>query len=167
MGDKVPPRKGKYTMRRNTDSGGNDIRCFQNGETADFCNAKCNEDPNCIGYNYVHKGSVWGNRSGCCIKRSNLNLKFQKGIDYYIKQNTNDGGYKYQPNVDHNGADIQCLTGGESVEVCRKKCDADPRCKAINYIHPNTFWGGASGCCLKDQSSINNYNMGGLDYWTK
>ena len=167
MGDKLPPKKAKYTKRANADSGGNDIGCFTNGESADFCKAKCDADPNCKGYNYVHANSVWGPKSGCCYKNSNLNMKGQRGIDYYVKEGTNDGGYKYQPNVDHGGSDIQCMFGGESVAQCRQKCDANPSCKAINYIHPNTFWGGSSGCCLKHQSAINNGNMGGLDFWAK
>ena len=164
MGDKIPPKKAKYTKRANADSGGNDIGCFQNGESADFCKAKCDADPKCMGYNYVRPNGVWGKKSGCCYKKSNLNLKGATGIDYYLKETTNDSGYKYQPNVDHGGSDLGCMGG--SVSECRQRCDADPRCKAIIYIHPNTFWGGASGCCFKDQSSINS-NMNGLDFWTK
>jgi len=168
MGDKIPTRiaKAKYTMRRDTDSGGNDIQCFTNGESADFCKAKCDADPNCKGYNYVKKGSVWGNKSGCCVKRSNLRAAYTRGIDYYFKQDTVDAGYQYMPDVDRGGADLGCFTGGQTADFCRQKCDSDPRCKSFNYIHMNTFWGGTQGCCYKSEKTPLN-GLPGLDFWAK
>jgi len=35
----------------NMDRGGADIGCYDNGEPADFCKEKCNNDPNCKAYN--------------------------------------------------------------------------------------------------------------------
>jgi hypothetical protein len=77
------PKVRTYTMTANSDIGGHDIACFQEGNTADFCKNKCNGDPLCIGYNYVATGSVWGTKSGCCIKKANSPLVATPGITFY------------------------------------------------------------------------------------
>jgi hypothetical protein len=74
--------------------------------------------------------------------------------------------YQMTRNADRGGADIQCFTGGESAEVCRQKCDADPRCKSYNFVHPNSVWGGRSGCCYKTENTPV-HPQNGIDFYSK
>jgi len=77
----VPIRK--YIRNVDMDIGGNDIACYTDGSSADFCREKCDNDPRCKGYNYIHKDTVWGAASGCCYKFNNQPLISTKGIDFY------------------------------------------------------------------------------------
>lgn len=72
-----------YTMSANMDMGGNDIACYKDGSSSDFCKIKCNGDPTCVGYNYIHPNTVWGTASGCCYKNKKIPLTAQNGVDYY------------------------------------------------------------------------------------
>ena len=80
----TPPSR-TYTKNVNMDSGGSDIACFQDGSSADFCKAKCDNDITCKGYNYITSGSGWGwgTKSGCCYKTINGPLSSAPGIDFY------------------------------------------------------------------------------------
>ena len=160
-----------YIVRSDTDSNpgyDNNIACFTNGESDSTLREKCDQDPNCMAYVTVLPNTAWGNKSGGCLKKNATSLINQRGLTLSIKTNTTDPeGYKYTPNKDHNGSDLGCMGGGTTLEQCRTACNKNPSCKAINFIHPNTHWGGDSGCCFKNESSINNSNMPGLDYWVK
>jgi hypothetical protein len=88
--DKIPDKKSSpstpirtYTKSVNMDIGGNDIACYQDGSSADFCKAKCDNDTTCKGYNYIHKDTAWGAASGCCYKTLNQPLTSINGVDFY------------------------------------------------------------------------------------
>jgi hypothetical protein len=72
-----------YTKFKNADRGGADIGCYNN--PVEFCKEKCDNDPNCKSYNFVHPNSVWGTSSGCCYKSTATPILPQAGIDFYVK----------------------------------------------------------------------------------
>ena len=73
----------KYISVENYDVTGNDIACYDDGSSADFCQKKCDNDTTCKSYNYVSKGSVWGDKSGCCYKKSNKPFVKTTGVNFY------------------------------------------------------------------------------------
>ena len=72
-----------YTKSVNMDLSGSDIKCYEDGSSADFCKAKCDSDTTCKAYNYIHKNTAWGQNSGCCYKTFNQPLGSSPGIDFY------------------------------------------------------------------------------------
>lgn len=170
-----PAPSNKYTQRTNTDTDNriddNNIACFTNGETREVLQQKCDADPKCMSFVVVKPGGWWGanSKGGGCLKTNATSLLPRNNIDIYIKNDTTDSeGYKYIPNQDHGGSDLECHTGGASLEYCRQRCNANRSCKGINFIHPNSpWWGGPGGCCYKNESSINSPNMNGLDFFAK
>jgi hypothetical protein len=83
----ISPFEG-YTKHANNDIGGNDIACFNDGSSAEFCKAKCDGDSDCTGYNYIKPDGPWkgnGAGHGCCYKRGGGSLKQIQNIDFYKK----------------------------------------------------------------------------------
>jgi hypothetical protein len=83
----ISPYEG-YTKHANKDIGGNDIGCFTDGSSAEFCKVKCDEDQECTSYNYIHPDGPWsevGAGSGCCYKKAGGVMNDVQKIDFYTK----------------------------------------------------------------------------------
>ncbi len=86
----VPPPT--YDEYLNKDIPGNDLRCINNPSApwpawGEGCRLECNNDPNCKGYNIIHRGGAWGNNWGCCLKTSSaIPTANANKIDYYRKK---------------------------------------------------------------------------------
>ena len=137
-----------YKKYADRDHWGSDIECLDDGSNAEVCKAKCDADSNCKGYNYVAKGTVWGDKSGCCYKSEAGPLREQKGTDYYSVDTEGKIYTKYE-NKDVPGSDIECFTDGSPPDACKAKCDTNPKCKAYVHVPSGTVWGKRSGCCVK------------------
>lgn len=63
-----------YDELLNTDSPGNDVKCYKKSEgevnTMARCSAECNDDPYCMGYVEMPVNADWGSDTGCCTKSS-------------------------------------------------------------------------------------------------
>jgi hypothetical protein len=82
----ISPYSG-YTKHIGKDVRKSDILCNKSGVAKEFCKTKCDDDTKCIGYNYIHPGGVWGDKSGCCIKNNETKGVLIDGdkIDFYMK----------------------------------------------------------------------------------
>jgi hypothetical protein len=67
-----------FTMSSNMDALGNDIHCYDDGSSADFCKTKCISDKTCKGYAHVNSNSVLGTKSGYCYKTKNTPINCVK-----------------------------------------------------------------------------------------
>jgi glutaredoxin len=154
---------GGYEMLKDTDSAYYDIECYASGEPVNYCKEKCDASNKCMGYIYVHSDTgygVWWGKSGCCYKYKMYNLVEKKGVDAYVKVNTTSEkeestsieGYKMYKDMDSAKFDIECYANGESMNVCKEKCDNVSNCVGYIYVHSDTgygVWWGKSGCCYK------------------
>jgi len=80
----------KYDFYGGLDHGGDDIACFDKGESADVCREKCDKDPNCKAYNYIHPNGPWGKKSGCCYKRAWYPMNNANKVDFWYKKKPSD-----------------------------------------------------------------------------
>ncbi len=86
-------QRPSYEVYNNADVGivGSDLRQFTNPEGgwpvwAENCRTECNNNPDCKGYNLVHRGGTWGDNWGCVLKRlTNIPTPGANKIDYYRK----------------------------------------------------------------------------------
>ena len=75
-----------YKILNNTDYPGNDIKCFTDGKSSEECAKLCTDDKSCIGLVEVPKNTVWGEKSGCCIKNKFGTRGEFKGLSFYYKK---------------------------------------------------------------------------------
>lgn len=86
--------KGGYYVHQNKDVGTGNIKCFDDGSGSGVCEEKCTNDETCKGFNYVHKGGPWGEKSGCCYKNVNSPLIDSNGVDFYEKTEKDMNKYR-------------------------------------------------------------------------
>jgi hypothetical protein len=84
---KKTENNGGYNVEKQHDYGGNDLGCYWNMSHAEL-KQRCDNDPNCGGYNVVA-----GMGPGGCIKNKNIkngHYYYTAGIDVYIKNIHNE-----------------------------------------------------------------------------
>jgi hypothetical protein len=77
----------RYTKHVDTDVVRSDLGCETSGVPKEFCEKKCDDNTDCIGYNYIAAGGPWGEKSGCCVKNNDTGgvLVDFAGVDFYMK----------------------------------------------------------------------------------
>jgi hypothetical protein len=75
-----------YKMLTNLDYPGNDIKCYDDGKSTEECGKLCNDDKSCVGLVEVPKNTVWGEKSGCCIKNKFGEIQEVKNLNFYYKK---------------------------------------------------------------------------------
>jgi len=161
--------KGGFApVQANTDHGGDDINCYTDGRSSQFCANACLLDETCTGYNDVCPGSVWGAASGCCYKRNVFPQAPSQGVNFYVR--TTAYGASFGPmmvNTDHAGDDINCYTDGRSSDFCAAMCIADSTCLGYNHVRPGASSGAGSGCCYKRSITPLSQGSTNIDFWVK
>lgn len=107
-----------YEEYLNKDIGGNDLRCIENPgggwpRWAENARNDCDNDPECKGYNIIHRYGAWGDRWGYCLKKTNaVPTAGSNKIDYYRKKESQSTGpitYQFFPKKDIGGNDIKLI----------------------------------------------------------
>lgn len=75
-----------YNILKDNDYPGNDIKCYDDGKSTEECAKLCNDDKSCVGLVEVPKNSVWGEKSGCCIKNKFGNRSTIDKLNFYYKK---------------------------------------------------------------------------------
>ena len=84
-----------FDFKSRTDHGGDDIACFSDGRSEEFCRNKCIDDPNCRAYNKIMPTS--GGPGGCCYKTAASPTKPNEVVNLWTKITapiTVSGNYK-------------------------------------------------------------------------
>ena len=89
LGLKYYRKENQYKKYKDHNTTADNLKCYTDNKSADFCHHDCNKDPTCTGYIYVNPNTQWGVNSGCCLKtlknNSNATITPSLGIDYYQK----------------------------------------------------------------------------------
>ena len=72
-----------FDFKSRTDHGGDDIACFSDGRSEEFCRNKCIDDPNCRSYNKIMATS--GGPGGCCYKTAASPTQPNEAVNLWTK----------------------------------------------------------------------------------
>jgi len=158
-----------YEEYLNKDIGGNNLRCVENPgggwpQWAENARKECTNDSNCKGYNIIHRGGVWGDKWGYCLKTTNtVPTNVSNKIDYYVKKEGQTSGpltYDFYPKKDVSGYDLRVIRNPTNFDPSYSKKYVEDysiyRAPFGRLIPP--FTGRLSSVLYFDRFGLNNVN---------
>jgi hypothetical protein len=128
-----------------TDRPGADYSSFNIAADYNICKSACENDDRCQAFTYVHPG-VQGPSARCWLKTAAPN-RVGSGCCYSgVKRVTTEKGWD-RPGSDYSNFD---LPWGATAGTCASYCQADARCLAYTFVHPN-YQGPNARCWLKNR----------------